>query len=102
MRLILFFDLPVTNSKQRRQYAAFRKKLINDGFIMMQESVYSKLSVNKQSQELEIKRLLKELPTDGLVQILTVTEKQFAEITTLVGKEIDHGQINSTDRLVIL
>lgn len=39
MRVIVFFDLPVTSVTERREYARFRKYLIKSGFLMMQESV---------------------------------------------------------------
>ena len=39
MRVIVFFDLPTLTSKERREYRRFRKFLINEGFIMMQESM---------------------------------------------------------------
>ena len=43
MRTIVFFDLPNIYAKDRRNYLKFRKFLLNEGFIMMQESVYSKI-----------------------------------------------------------
>ena len=46
MRVVVFFDLPVLTSENRREYRRFRKYLIKNGFIMMQESVYSKLALN--------------------------------------------------------
>lgn len=44
MRVIVFFDLPTETNAQRREYTRFRKKLLKSGFLMMQESVYSKLA----------------------------------------------------------
>ena len=46
MRILVFFDLPTETSKDRKIYSKFRKFLIKEGFIMMQESVYSKLALN--------------------------------------------------------
>lgn len=43
MRIMVFFDLPTITPANRKDYANFRKYLIKNGFIMMQESVYSKL-----------------------------------------------------------
>ena len=43
MRIIVFFDLPTETNEDKRAYRHFRKALIKDGFIMMQESVYTKL-----------------------------------------------------------
>jgi CRISPR-associated protein Cas2 len=40
MRVMVFFDLPVVTSAERKEYTKFRKFLIHEGFIMMQFSVY--------------------------------------------------------------
>ena len=46
MRILVFFDLPVTTEDDRRVYRTFRKYLIKSGFLMLQESVYCKLAQN--------------------------------------------------------
>ena len=43
MRIMVFFDLPTITLEDRRNYTKFIKCLIKNGFIMLQESVYSKL-----------------------------------------------------------
>ena len=43
MRIFVFFDLPMDSLEEKREYRKFRKALIKNGFIMMQESVYCKL-----------------------------------------------------------
>lgn len=43
VRAIVFFDLPNVYLKDRKNYIMFRKYLLNEGFLMMQESVYSKI-----------------------------------------------------------
>ena len=40
MRVMVFFDLPVITSANRKDYRDFHKYLIKTGFLMMQESVY--------------------------------------------------------------
>ena len=47
MRLVLFFDLPVKTKEDRRNYARFRKYLIQNGYLMMQYSVYCKIFANR-------------------------------------------------------
>ncbi len=42
MRMIVFFDLPTKTTADLREYRKFRKLLITNGFVMMQESVYTK------------------------------------------------------------
>ena len=39
MRMLVFFDLPVTTKADRKAYAQFRKFLVNDGCDMLQFSV---------------------------------------------------------------
>lgn len=47
MRLMIMFDLPVLTSENRRNYRKFRKALINEGFLMMQYSIYVRVCSNK-------------------------------------------------------
>ena len=102
MRLLVFFDLPVETSKQKRQYRLFRKHLIKDGFLMLQQSVYVKMIVDSQSGEAVLDRLRKNKPKEGIVQVLKVTEKQFAAIEEIVGERIIWNELDSAERLVVL
>lgn len=63
----MLFDLPVTTSEDMRQYTKFRKYLLKSGFIMMQESVYSKLALNATVAEAIVGNLRKNKPETGLV-----------------------------------
>ena len=58
MRIIVFFDLPTETNEDKRAYRHFRKALIKDGFIMMQESVYTKLMTTP-SVENSVKNLIR-------------------------------------------
>lgn len=49
MRLMVMFDLPVETSKQRREYRKFHKRLIQEGFLIIQYSVYARVCVSRQS-----------------------------------------------------
>lgn len=86
MRMVVFFDLPVVTHKVLVEYRKFRKFLIKNGFIMMQESVYSKLVINRNSLSLVKKKVKDNLPTGGNIQLLEITEKQYASIEYLRGK----------------
>ena len=101
MRTIVFFDLPNVYAKDRRNYLKFRKYLINEGFIMMQESVYSKITLNSQQSSLLIGRIRKNAPKKGLIQLLTITERQYANIEYVIG-ESNTKIINSEEKLIIL
>ena len=43
MRLMVFFDLPVVLKADRRAYTVFRRFLLNDGYDMLQFSVYGRI-----------------------------------------------------------
>lgn len=104
MRLMVMFDLPVGTSEQRRAYRKFRKfrkKLIEEGFLMIQYSIYVRICVSRQSAKYMEERIKNFLPTDGLVQTMMVTEKQYNDIHFLLGKSSDDVR-NSSKRVVIL
>ena len=87
MRLLIFFDLPVETSKNRRDYQVFRKFLIKNGFIMMQKSVYSKLVINNVTSAAVKAKISKNLPPAGIIELLEVTENQFSRIEYLIGEK---------------
>ena len=101
MRVIVFFDLPTETLEHKRQYRKFRKTLIKNGFLMMQESVYCRMLITQSAGKAVIDVIRKNRPTEGIVQIMTVTEKQFAGIEYITGEH--HSEvIESDERLVIL
>ena len=101
MRVIVFFDLPSVTYEDRRHYNKFRKFLINDGFIMMQESVYSKLVLNTTSANIVQERIRKNKAPKGIIQVLVITEKQFSQIDYIVGKKKAETE-DSENRLIVL
>lgn len=102
MRLIVFFDLPVDTAKQRKDYRLFRKFLLKDGYLMLQESVYAKLVVNDGVAGAAVARLRKNKPPAGLVQVLKVTESQFATMEYITGSQGAHDEVDTTEELLIL
>lgn len=101
MRLLVFFDLPTATAEDRRNYSRFRKALIKNGFIMLQESVYCRMFITPSAERLAMDIIRKHRPPDGTVQMLSVTEKQFAKMEYLVG-EYHCELIESDERLIIL
>lgn len=101
MRILVMFDLPVVTAVERREYTRFRKYLIKTGFVMVQESVYCKMTPNSTLADLVIENIRKNKPEKGLVQVLRVTEKQYAKMEYIVG-ESKTEVLSSDDRLVIL
>ena len=101
MRVLVLFDLPVLTGDQRREYARFRKFLLKSGFLMLQESVYCKLALNTTAVNGIVDQIHKNKPEEGLAQLLTVTEKQYAKMDLIVGN-VKSEVLNTDERLVIL
>lgn len=99
MRILLFFDLPCVEKKDLKSYRDFRKLLISNGFLMLQEFVYTKLLLNKTNVDLIIKKLKKNKPTKGDICILIITEKQYQKMIYLLGNQNEN--IFDTDERVV-
>ena len=85
MWLFVMFDLPTNTKKERKDASGFRKKLLKDGFTMMQYSIYVRHCASKESAEVHIKRVKSNIPEKGQVSILTVTDKQYGNILNFWG-----------------
>lgn len=99
MRMLLMFDMPTETVDERKAYRKFRKFLINEGFIMHQFSVYSKLLLNNSASNAMLDRLKANNPKKGNITLLTVTEKQFARMIYLNGQRDD--SIGNTDSRIV-
>jgi len=101
MRLLVFFDLPVVTKAERRAYILFRRFLINDGYDMIQFSVYGRILNGNDALEKHFKRLIDNLPPEGSVRCLSVTEKQFASMKLLVGLPLFQEKTIKTDQMLL-
>lgn len=101
MRVIVFFDLPVITAAQKREYTQFRKHLSKSGFVMDQFSVYSKIALNTTAARGIMDNIRRNKPSQGLVQALTITEKQYSKMEIIVG-EVKHEVLQTDERLVII
>lgn len=88
MRLMVFFDLPVKSKKDKKEYTRFHKFLINDGYYMLQYSVYSRTTRNIDDAHKHLKRLEKNLPSKGSIRAMIVTEKQYDSMYLLTGERL--------------
>ena len=90
MRLIVMFDLPVITDKERKIATSFRKFLLDDGYIMMQFSVYSRICKNNDDLQKHINRLKIHSPKNGNIRMLQITEKLYSNIIMFAGsKEVE-------------
>lgn len=101
MRIFVLFDLPTETAEDRRAYRQFRSALVKNGFLMMQESVYCRLVLNAGAGRAAMEAVRRCKPPRGLVQLLAVTEKQFAAMEYLVG-ECRSDVISTEERVLVL
>lgn len=80
MWVLVFFDLPTDTKKERKNAALFRKRLIEDGFVMFQFSIYMRHCPSSENAQAHINRVKSFLPDLGQVGILCITDKQFGNI----------------------
>ena len=52
MRLIVMFDLPVVTESDKKIYSKFRKFLLDDGYFMIQYSVYARMLMMLENMKL--------------------------------------------------
>lgn len=80
MWMLVLFDLPVVEKKDRKAATDFRNFLLDHGFSMVQFSIYIKLFSGKDACEKYYRLIARNLPAGGKVDILTITDRQYGNI----------------------
>ncbi len=86
MWVFAMFDLPTDTKKARREYTFFRKNLLRSGFLQLQYSVYARHCASDESADVHARRVMANLPPDGEVRVMRVTDKQFERMLIFHGK----------------
>ena len=71
------FRQPLGDTLQNSQ---FRKKLLLDGFVMFQFSIYIRHCQSAEAADAHVRRVKSILPEYGQVGILAITDKQFGSM----------------------
>ncbi|MCV6548302.1 MAG: CRISPR-associated endonuclease Cas2 [Cohaesibacter sp.] len=98
--ILVMFDLPTDTKKQRKAATRFREFLLNEGFERSQFSVYARFVSGKEGFDARVRKIERNLPTEGDVQILQFTDKQYENMIRFY----DQGRQNSRkkhDQLVL-
>ena len=80
------FDLPVVSTAERKIATAFRRKLIKDGYVMLQFSVYIRHCGSPALAKVHLHRLQGMVPDKGKVSSLLITDVQYGAMTNYFGK----------------
>lgn len=86
MWVITMFDLPTDTKAAKKAHAGFRKALLNDGFVMLQYSVYARHCPSDENAVVHESRVKAFLPDDGEVRLIKITDKQFERMKVYYGK----------------
>lgn len=86
MWLLVMFDLPVKKPDERKAANRFRKFLKKDGYIMMQWSIYGRICNGQERVDKHLKRVQSNLPPEGNVRALQITDRQYKHMKFLLGK----------------
>lgn len=85
MWVFVFFDLPVRTKDQRRRANRFRHFLKDDGFLMLQFSVYARICRGQDAVEKHVRRVRSNLPKEGSVRTLQITDRQYGRMELMLG-----------------
>ena len=85
--VVAMFDLPTNTAKARRAYTDFRKNLLEDGFVMLQYSVYARHCPSEENMLVHEGRIRTNLPPVGEVRVLSLTDRQFGRMKVFHGKK---------------
>ncbi len=87
MWIYVFFDLPTETKQDVRAANQFRKMLLKDGFTMFQFSIYTRHCSSRENAQVHIKRVKNNLPKNGKIGVLNVTDKQFGMMDVYHGRK---------------
>lgn len=99
MRVVVLFDLPTNTKAERRAATQFRKFLLDNGFDMLQYSVYTRLCPNRDGAEKHMLRVRRNAPDSGSVRVLYLTENQFSNMHIIVGEKTVQEEKSPTGQL---
>lgn len=100
MWVMSLFDLPVKTKLERKLAHDFRDFLVKEGFQMAQFSVYARFTTSREQMETLLKKIQRNMPPRGKVDIITFTDKQYEQIVSLRGKS-DSGRPKKPDQLCL-
>lgn len=99
--LFVFFDLPVGTKAERRAATKFRGFLKDDGYMMLQFSVYARVCRGEDGAIKHVARVTRNLPGKGSVRALQVTDRQYARMKLLLGEATKTESLGSRQMILL-
>lgn len=94
MWILVMFDLPTDTKPRRKAAGAFRNFLLDEGFERSQFSIYARFINGKEAFETRVRRIERALPSQGDVQILSMTDRQYRDIVHFSDQGRSHAKEN--------
>lgn len=85
--ILTMFDLPVGTKEERKGATRFRKFLLDDGYVMVNYSVYARPCINWEQMRKHAKKLDIVVPCAGNVRVIFITDKQWVDAMVVIGKD---------------
>jgi CRISPR-associated protein Cas2 len=99
--LFVFFDLPVGTKAQRRAATRFRNFLKDDGYMMLQFSVYARVCKGEDGAMKHVARVTRNLPGEGSIRALQVTDRQYGKMRLLLGQATKTESVGSRQMVLL-
>lgn len=99
--LFVLFDLPVGTKPERRDATRFRNFLKDDGYMMLQYSVYARVCRGEDGSLKHIARVTRNLPGKGSIRALQVTDRQYGRMRLLLGEATKTESIGSRQMVLL-
>ena len=80
MWILVMFDLPTDTKPQRKEANTFRNFLLDEGFERSQFSAYARFVNGKEAFATKIKRIERNLPSLGDIQVLNFTDRRHRDV----------------------
>ena len=85
MRLLVILS-PTDKWGTKTEYTNLRKFLIKDGYLRIAPEVFMRIVANRKAAEKHYRRIEPFAPRTGVVRMIRLTEKQFANIYYVIGE----------------
>ena len=102
LRLLCMFDLPTETKREQKEYRVFRKHLLENGFVMLQYSIYYRSLPNRSALKKYEGLLKQKAPSYGNIRLMYVTENQFQDMFLVTGSRSRQEEIIGSNRLVVI
>ena len=97
--LIVMFDLPVMTEAERRIATGFRKNLLDEGYLMLQFSVYVRACVTPEQVEKHAGRLQVFATKGENVRMMYFTDAQWMRAKTVIGPDYIHKKQDADPKM---